>query len=147
MKVNLSTGPGQEYRLGDMETLAGVPDASFDLAISYITLVDVADMAAALRSAHRVLRPGGRALVLEFSIPRAPLLRQLYFVYFRKVLPALATWVSGDRTGAYRYLPHSVLSFQGREEIISLLASAGFEDVSGHAMTLGIVTVYVASRR
>jgi SAM-dependent methyltransferase len=60
-------GPGQEYRLGDMETLAGVPDASFDLAISYITLVDVGDMAAALRSAHRVLRPGGRLIAASLS--------------------------------------------------------------------------------
>jgi SAM-dependent methyltransferase len=60
-------GPGQEYRLGDIEKLDGVPDASFDLAISYITLVDVADMAAVLRHAHRVLKPGGRLIAASLS--------------------------------------------------------------------------------
>ncbi len=60
-------GPGQEYRLGDMETLDGVPGAAFDLAVSYITLVDVPDMAAAVRQAHRVLRPGGRFIVAGIS--------------------------------------------------------------------------------
>jgi demethylmenaquinone methyltransferase/2-methoxy-6-polyprenyl-1,4-benzoquinol methylase len=137
---------GAAFCQGDALRLP-LADASVSIVTCAFGIRNFQDLGAGLREMHRVLRPGGRALVLEFSIPRAPLLRQLYFVYFRKVLSALATWVSGDRTGAYRYLPHSVLSFQGREEIISLLASAGFEDVSGHAMTLGIVTVYVASRR
>jgi SAM-dependent methyltransferase len=60
-------GAAEEYRLCDMETLDGVPDAGFDMAISYITLVDVADMAAAVRQAHRVLRPGGRLLVANLA--------------------------------------------------------------------------------
>ncbi|HEX5135775.1 MAG TPA: class I SAM-dependent methyltransferase [Planctomycetota bacterium] len=60
-------GPGEEYRLCDIETLEGVPDASFDLAISYITLVDVEDVEAAARQAHRVLRPRGRLLVANLA--------------------------------------------------------------------------------
>ncbi len=65
--ANAHKGKRETYLLGDIEDLAGVPDASFDLAVSYVTLIDVADMDAVVRNAYRVLKPGGRFLVCNLS--------------------------------------------------------------------------------
>ena len=94
----------------------------------------------------RVLAPGGRATILEFTIPRMAIFRQFYCLYVGRILPAMAWVVSGDRTGAYRYLHRSVLSFQGREEIVSSLESAGFSNVTVHPLSWGIVTIYLARK-
>jgi len=99
---------------------------------------------AGLAEMYRVLRIGGRAVILEFSIPRNPLLRSPYLFYFNKLMPLAATLISRDRTGAYRYLPRSVVSFPSREGIISALKAAGFSRVTAHPLTAGIVVIYVA---
>ncbi len=99
-----------------------------------------------LREIHRVLAPGGRAVILEFTVPRMAIFRQLYCFYVGQILPALAWVVSGDRTGAYRYLHKSVLSFQSCEEIVSGLKSAGFSDVASYPLSWGIVTIYLARK-
>jgi len=94
----------------------------------------------------RVLAPGGRAVILEFSIPRMAIFRQLYRFYVGQILPALAWVIAGDRTGAYRYLHKSVLSFQSCEEVVSSLRSAGFPDVAVYPLSCGIVTIYLARK-
>jgi len=99
-----------------------------------------------LAEMHRVLRPGGRTVILEFGVPRAPVLGSIYGVYMRRVLPKLAAWISHDRTGAYDYLPQSVASFVQTPEMIDRLKSAGFSRVEHKALTLGAVAVYVAWR-
>jgi len=66
----------------------------------------VAEPATAIHEFFRVLRPGGRLIILEFSLPTNPVLRRLYNFYFRKILPCTATLISGDKTGAYKYLPN-----------------------------------------
>jgi demethylmenaquinone methyltransferase/2-methoxy-6-polyprenyl-1,4-benzoquinol methylase len=81
-------------------------------------------------------------IVLEFSLPTNRLLRGLYNFYFRQVLPRTATWISRDKTGAYRYLPESVNTFIGREQMTSLLAAAGFTQVEQFPMSLGICVCY-----
>ena len=101
---------------------------------------------AGLREMHRVLAPGGRAVILEFGLPRARWLRSPYLFYFRRVMPLAATWISRDRSGAYRYLPHSVVSFPGSDEVLAALTSAGFDRVSAHPRTFGIVSIYVAAK-
>jgi hypothetical protein len=101
------------------------------------------DLDRGLVEVQRVLRRDGRFVVLEFSTPRAPLMASAYFFYFRRVLPRLATWISRDRTGAYRYLPASVASFVDEEGMKASLRSAGFARIETRRLTLGIVTVFV----
>lgn len=93
---------------------------------------------------HRVLSRGGRAVILEFSVPSAPVVGRLYLFYMRRILPRLAAWISGDRSGAYAYLAESVPRFVDARGMIEHLRSAGFCRVEHRRLTAGIVTVFVA---
>ena len=126
---------------GDAQCLP-FADACADVVSIAFGIRNVADPAAAIREFRRVLRPGGRLIVLEFSLPTNPLLRGLYNFYFRKVLPRTATLISGDKTGAYKYLPESVNTFIGREQMIAMLQDAGFEKVEQFPMTFGVCVCY-----
>jgi demethylmenaquinone methyltransferase/2-methoxy-6-polyprenyl-1,4-benzoquinol methylase len=81
-------------------------------------------------------------IILEFSLPTNRLLRRLYNFYFRQILPRTATLISGDKTGAYKYLPESVNTFIGREQMMQMLATAGFEKVEQFPMTFGVCVCY-----
>ena len=126
---------------GDAQALP-LPDASADVVSIAFGIRNVADPAIAIREFYRVLRPGGRVIVLEFSLPTNPLLRALYNFYFRKVLPRTATLISGDKTGAYKYLPESVNTFIGREQMVEMLRAAGFTQVEQFTMTFGVCVCY-----
>ena len=91
---------------------------------------------------RRVLRPGGRLIILEFSLPTNRILRGLYNFYFRKVLPKTATLISRDKTGAYKYLPESVNTFIGREQMTAMMREAGFAEVEQFPMTFGVCVCY-----
>jgi demethylmenaquinone methyltransferase/2-methoxy-6-polyprenyl-1,4-benzoquinol methylase len=118
------------------------PDASADVVSIAFGIRNVQDPAAALREFYRVLRARGRAIVLEFSLPTNRVLRGLYNVYFRRVLPRTATLVSGDKTGAYKYLPESVNTFIGREQMMEMMRQAGFARVEQFPMTFGVCVCY-----
>ena len=123
-----------------------VADASVSIVTCAFGIRNFQDLPAGLREMHRVLGPGGRVVILEFAVPAGAVFRRLYLFYFNHILPRLAAVISRDRSGAYRYLPRSVLSFPGDEGIRSALATAGFADVTAHRRSCGIVTLYVAKK-
>lgn len=92
----------------------------------------------------RVLRPGGRLAVLEFAIPRTPLIRAGYLFYFNHVLPRIGQLVA--RHQAYAYLPASVGAFATPDEFVTLLRHTGFREVQARPLTFGIVYLYTAVR-
>ena len=103
---------------------------------------NVIDRPRALAEFHRVLRPGGRLVVLEFSLPEQRIFGRIYQWYFFKVLPFIGGLFA--RKSAYRYLPESVARFPTRSEFSRLLTVAGFGQCRYHSLTFGIVTVYLA---
>jgi demethylmenaquinone methyltransferase/2-methoxy-6-polyprenyl-1,4-benzoquinol methylase len=117
------------------------PDQTFDGVTIAFGIRNVVDRLAGLREMRRVLKPGGRAVILEFSNPRSRLFNILYHFYFRRVLPFLGGLFS--RRSAYQYLPDSVLGFPDRPAFKSLMKKAGFSELRHFDLTFGIVTVYV----
>ena len=130
-----------EFLNGDAQSLP-LPDTSADVVSIAFGIRNVQDPAAAIREFRRVLRPGGRLIILEFSLPTNPVLRGMYNFYFRQVLPRTATLISRDKTGAYKYLPESVNTFIGREQMMGMLSSAGFTKVEQFPMTFGVCVCY-----
>jgi len=91
---------------------------------------------------YRVLRPGGRLIVLEFSLPRNPALLVAYNFYFRRVMPRTAALIARDTSGAYRYLPQSVNTFIDRDGMARLYHDAGFTGFTLRPLTFGIAVAY-----
>jgi demethylmenaquinone methyltransferase/2-methoxy-6-polyprenyl-1,4-benzoquinol methylase len=120
------------------------PDHSTDVVSIAFGIRNVQDPMAALHEFHRILRRGGRVIILEFSLPMNRVLRALYNCYFRKVLPRTATWISRDKTGAYKYLPESVNTFITRDRMVQMMREAGFENVEQFPMTFGVCVCYRA---
>jgi demethylmenaquinone methyltransferase/2-methoxy-6-polyprenyl-1,4-benzoquinol methylase len=133
------------YIAGDAQNLP-VADASVDIVSIAFGIRNVADTPAALAEFYRVLRPGGRVVVLEFSLPTNRVLRSVYNLYFSRVLPHTAAWIARDKTGAYQYLPRSVGTFIDRPRMLELLAAAGFARPTLRPLTLGVAVVYRAEK-
>ena len=129
------------YHAGDAMRLP-IADAGVDVVSIAFGIRNVADPAVAVAEFFRVLRPGGRVIVLEFSMPTSPLLRRLYQFYFRHVMPRTAALIARDRTGAYRYLPRSVDTFLDRPRTVAMLEAAGFRDVTVRPLTFGVAVIY-----
>lgn len=124
---------------GDGERLP-VPDASFDAALVGFGIRNVAEPRKALREVRRALRPGGRFVVLEFSMP-AGLPGRIYRGYFTALLPRIGRLLSGDAS-AYSYLPASVQAFPGPEAFAGLLRQEGFAEVCFERLSLGIACLH-----
>jgi len=120
-------------------------DATFDAATVAFGLRNVADRRGGLAEMHRVLRPGGRAVILEFTTPPGRLFRAVYLCYFHRVLPAIGGLISGNRS-AYDYLPASVAEFPEPAGLSAWMREAGFHDVSYRLLTGGIVAIHVGTR-
>jgi demethylmenaquinone methyltransferase / 2-methoxy-6-polyprenyl-1,4-benzoquinol methylase len=121
-------------------------DGSFSITSCAFGVRNFQQLGVGLSEMCRVLRPNGRAVILEFSKPKNALFRGMYELYANRIMPIAATVISGDKSGAYRYLPRSVVSFASVEDMCKLLKKSGFAQVRATPLTLGVVTVYVASR-
>jgi demethylmenaquinone methyltransferase/2-methoxy-6-polyprenyl-1,4-benzoquinol methylase len=157
--IDLSSGMLEEGRRkiarkgysGRIELLSGdalatgFPDETFEAAMSAFGVRNLEDTLRGLKEMFRVLRPGGMIMVLEFSRPSIFPLKQLYGFYFRRILPLIGRWVSGDPE-AYSYLPDSVMSFPDNEKFLALLSSAGFIQVSQRRLSGGIASIYSGFR-
>ncbi len=136
---------------GRIEMLSGdslsmdFSDGTFDVAMSAFGVRNFEETVTGLREMHRVLRPGGMVMVLEFSKPSWFPMKQIYGFYFRRILPRIGRSVSGD-PGAYSYLPESVTTFPDNEAFLELLREAGFENTRQKRLTGGIASIYYGFR-
>lgn len=110
-------------------------------AIVAFGIRNVADLDACLRETYRVLAPGARFVILEFTTPRVRLVRWAYHLYFHRVLPFIGGLVSGHRT-AYRYLPASVAHFPDEAALARRMEAAGFRDVGWRTLSFGIAALH-----
>lgn len=115
---------------------------SFDGALVAFGIRNLADLDAGLRETLRVLKPGARFVILEFSTPRAGFVRAGYHAYFHHVLPLIGGIVSRHPT-AYRYLPESVAVFPEEKALAGRMEQAGFVDVTWRPLTFGVAAVHV----
>lgn len=129
-----------EYVQANAECLP-FPDNTFDLITISFGLRNVTDKDAALRSMHRVLKPGGRLLVLEFSKTDNPLLTKAYDTYSFKLLPMMGKLVAGDAQ-SYQYLAESIRMHPDQETLKGMMLNAGFAKADFHNLTGGIVAVH-----
>ena len=106
---------------------------------------NLADLDAGLREVHRVLVPGARFVILEFTTPRSRFVRWGYHAYFHNVLPLLGRAITGHPT-AYSYLPRSVANFPIEEALAGRMSSAGFLDVRWQTLSFGIAAVHVGEK-
>ena len=130
--------------VADAQALPFAEDA-FNVATVAFGVRNFPDRAANFREVHRVLRPGGRYLVLEFSRPPSAIFRVLYHFYLRTVIPALGGLLTGDKP-SFDYLNESILAFPRQEVLAEEMRSAGFSDVRWRNLTFGVVAVHVATK-
>ena len=120
-------------------------DSSFDGTTIAFGLRNLASVEDGLKELLRVLKPGGKVAVLEFSKPRWAAFRVLFNFYFTKLLPVVGGLISGSR-GAYQYLPDSVSRFPNQEELASMMKEAGFEEITYQNLTGGIAALHLGKR-
>jgi demethylmenaquinone methyltransferase / 2-methoxy-6-polyprenyl-1,4-benzoquinol methylase len=118
-------------------------DASFDVASIAFGIRNVDDPQAGVAEMKRVVKPGGRVVVLEFGQPRGPL-GVLYRWYSRHVMPRMGGWLTGDRA-AYEYLPETASRFPSGDAFVAIMAAAGLHDIKSKRLTGGIAWLYVGT--
>lgn len=119
-------------------------DNSYDVVTVAFGLRNMADYPKALKEMNRVLKPGGRLLVLDFSIP-TNLLRAPYVFYLEKVLPRIAGWITGQ-FDAYHYLAGSIKDFPSGESMNELISANGYSEVRHHELSFGIASIYIGEK-
>lgn len=134
-------GPRFRSAVGSATSLP-LPDAAFDRIVTGFTIRNVGDLPRALGEFRRVLRPGGRAVLLELSHPVAAF-APVYWWYFERAAPLVAVALGGDRD-AYRYLPRSLRAFPPADRLAAMVREAGFARVRVERLTLGIAALVVA---
>lgn len=128
--------------LGNAESLQ-FGDNKFDATTVGFGVRNVTNLKNAFLEMHRVTRPGGRVVCLEFTQPANRLFRYIYDLYSFTLLPAVGTLISGDSTGIYKYLPDSIRKFPPGEELRQLMIGVGFSKASYTTLSGGVVAVHV----
>jgi demethylmenaquinone methyltransferase / 2-methoxy-6-polyprenyl-1,4-benzoquinol methylase len=133
-----------EMRAGDSTGLP-LPDNDFDAVIVAFGVRNFENLLAGLTDMHRVTRPGGSCLVLEFSKPRSAPFKQLYGFYSNTILPAVGRLISKD-SAAYSYLPESVQAFPDGPDFLRVFDAAGFTQTKCISLTFGVATIYLGRK-
>jgi demethylmenaquinone methyltransferase/2-methoxy-6-polyprenyl-1,4-benzoquinol methylase len=131
--------------LGDALSLP-FRENTFSASIIAFGLRNIPDKEKALKEMVRVIKRGGKVIILEFTFPQARVIRSLYPIYFNKVLPWVGGLVSGDR-GAYAYLPESVHHFPSAENYGKLLRASGLENITFRRLTFGIASIIAGTKK
>jgi demethylmenaquinone methyltransferase/2-methoxy-6-polyprenyl-1,4-benzoquinol methylase len=131
------------YIQGDAQKLP-LADGSTDVVTIAFGIRNVLEPARAIAEFKRVLRRGGRLVILEFAEPRLAPVRWFNNLYCRQIMPRTATWIAGDKSGAYKYLPKSVQTFLSPAQMCDMLRTAGFEQVQSTSLSMGICMCYSA---
>lgn len=118
----------------------------FDAVTMAFGIRNISDKKRVLQVFYELLKKGGQLLILELTVPKIECMKSLYLIYFQKVLPIIGKVVSGN-SGAYGYLPASVLMFPSQKDFCELMREAGFENVSYKRLTLGICTLFTGFKR
>ncbi|MCR4765251.1 MAG: bifunctional demethylmenaquinone methyltransferase/2-methoxy-6-polyprenyl-1,4-benzoquinol methylase UbiE [Bacteroidaceae bacterium] len=120
-------------------------DNSFDVVTCAYGVRNFSDLNLGLKEMHRVLKPGGQLMILEFSYPKNKLIAWFYDLYFTHILPTIGRLFSKDKT-AYSYLNRSVKNFVWGKEMCNILKTIGFSQVTYKPLTFGITTIYNATK-
>ena len=134
--ISIEEGDGENLRF---------PDNTFDRVTIAFGIRNFEDRPIGLREMLRVLKPGGRLVILELSRPENKVIRWFYDLYFLHILPKIGGKVSGDKA-AYAYLPASVAAFPGKKAFMATMREAGFRAVAHKAFTLGICRMYTGEK-
>lgn len=129
------------YQVGDALRLP-IASESVDVVSIAFGIRNVTDPIRAIEEFYRVLRPGGRLIILEFSEPTHRWIRALYHFYFKRIMPHTASWIAWDRSGAYKYLPRSVSTFLDPQAITQAMQTTGFRETLLRRLTFGIAVLY-----
>lgn len=133
-----------DMQMGDSEKLL-FEDNTFDAGIVAFGVRNFENLEKGLSDMRRVLKPGGKIVVIEFSKPRSFPMKQLYHFYFKSILPVIGKLISKDQS-AYTYLPESVDVFPDGQQFLDILTQVGFNDVSCTPLTFGISSIYMAEK-
>lgn len=147
LKAGIKTLPNDNRRqrifpvCGDGEKIPAATESFWGVTVAF-GVRNLGRTQDGLNEMHRVLKPGGKLLILEFSRPQNPIVKPVYSFYLNKVLPKVAGIVSGDKE-AYEYLASSIAGFYEPEELMGMMNKAGFSKVSRRPLTFGVVSVYI----
>lgn len=135
-KIRLEKGEAEHLQFADNQ---------FDAAMVAFGARNFENLVLGLSEMRRVIKPGGKIVVLEFSKPRRTPFKQLYFFYFRNILPFIGRTISNDRE-AYQYLPDTVMQFPDGEAFVRILGDIGFSSITERPLTFGIATIYCGEK-